>query len=127
MEGIQNALAIGRQQAIGRLWGMSAGGKGLQLNDKQRKGVADQLRSLATLVERAPELITGLVVMAGETVVGDRDGVHTTCIISGIAPAIAAAHITLEEHGVEALEEVIPELIMNALNDVVEVEEVRTA
>lgn len=117
MEGMQHALALGRQQAIARLWGMSAGGHGLQLPAEERHRVADQLRNLATLVERAPETVTGLVVFAGETVSGDKEGVHSTCIISGIAPAIAAAHITLEEHGAQAMQEVLPGLIMEALSE----------
>jgi hypothetical protein len=127
MENIQQAFALGRQQAIGRLWGMSAGAKGLQLGDAERHQVADQLRSLATLIERAPELITGLVVMAGESVSGDQEGVHSTCIITGVAPAIAAAYITLEEHGASAVQEVLPQLIMESLTSSLEATEVQHA
>lgn len=117
MENIQQAYAIGREQAIGRLWGMSAGSQGVQLPTEDRQRVADQLRNLALLVERAPETLTGLVVIAGESVSGDKEGVHSTCIITGVAPALAAAHLSLEEHGAQAMQEVLPGLVMEALSE----------
>lgn len=124
MENIQQAYAIGREQAIGRLWGMSAGSQGVQLPTEERQRVADQLRNLALLVERAPETLTGLVVIAGESVSGDKEGVHSTCIITGVAPAIAAAHLVLEDAGGQALREVLPQMIMETLSSALMAEEV---
>ena len=112
---INQQLQLGRQQTVGMLWGMAGTTDGVQLPEEERVRVIATLRGLATLLESAPHNVVGLVLIAGEKIFGDQEGVNTSCVITGTAPSIAASHLVLEEPGRAALEEMIPHLLIEAL------------
>lgn len=124
MNNIKEAVALGRDQAVGHLMSIAGGCQGLtHVEAEERQKIATQLRHLATLVEAAPEHVAGLVLLAGEKVFGDTEGINNCVMITGSAPFIAAAHLQLEDHGRDALNDCMPALIREALSQVLGVAE----
>jgi hypothetical protein len=113
MTNIKEMLAMGREQAVSHLFSIAGGSQGLNIPDEERQKVVAQLRSLADAVENRPETVVGVIVFAGEKV---ADGINSCAMITGTAPLVAAAHLQLEEHGREALNDCMPALIREALN-----------
>lgn len=113
------AMAVGREQATGMLWGMAADANGLELEAEQRAQIVQQLRSLADSIERAPQNVVGLVLIAGEKVFGDEEGVSSCVAITGTAPAIAASFCIFEEIGRGAMGEMLPHMLSRVIADAV--------
>lgn len=124
MNNIKDMLDQGRAKVVSSLMSLTGSSQGLNhMEAEERKKIATQLRHLATLVEAAPEHVAGLVLLAGEKVFGDTEGINNCVMITGSAPFIAAAHLQLEEHGREALNDCMPALIHEALSQVLGVAE----
>jgi len=117
MNNIKETLAMGREQAVSHLFSIAGGSQGLNIPDEERQKVVAQLRSLADAVENRPETVVGVIVFAGEKVTTETgEGINSCAMITGTAPLVAAAHLQLEEHGREALNDCMPALIREALS-----------
>lgn len=114
-----NAVAMGREQVTGMLWGMAADTNGLELEAAQRAQIVQQLRSLADSIERAPQNVVGLVLIAGEKVFGDQEGVSNFVAVTGTTPAIAASFCVFEEIGRDAMGEMLPYVLSRVIADAV--------
>lgn len=106
-------------KAINMLWGMAADSNGLELESKSAQ-VVQKLRSLADLIEHAPQNVVSLVLIAGEKFFGDEKGVSSHAVISGTSPAIAASFLILEEVGRAAMKEMVPHLLVQVIADAVD-------
>jgi len=113
------AMAVGREQATGMLWGMAADTNGLELEAEQRAQIVQQLRSLADSIEKAPQNVVGLVLIAGEKVFGDEEGISSCVAITGTTPAIAASFCIFEEIGRDAMGEMLPHMLSRVIADAV--------
>lgn len=113
------AMAVGREQTTGMLWGMAADTDGLQLEAEQRTQIVQQLRSLADSIEKAPQNVVGLVLIAGEKVFGDEEGISSCVAITGTTPAIAASFCIFEEIGHDAMGEMLPHMLSRVTADAV--------
>lgn len=116
---MQEQMKQGRQVTVKMLWGMAGSADPIEMPADQRATVAANLRNMATLIEQAPEHVVGLVFIAAERVKGDQEGVAMSCNIVGTSPAIAASHLILEEHGEQAVQEMLPHMMAQALADAV--------
>lgn len=118
MNQLKEMLAVGREQAVGHLFSMAWGAPGLtDMPVEERAKMSNQLRHLATLIEDSPQVVAGIVCIAGEKVsIAETEGISSCVMISGTAPLIAAAHLVLEEHGKTALDECVPGLIREAVS-----------
>jgi hypothetical protein len=114
-----SAVAVGRDQATSMLWGMAADTNGLQIESEQRAQIVQQLRSLADSIERAPQNVVGLVLIAGEKVFGDEEGISSCVAITGTTPAIAASFCIFEEIGRDAMGEMLPHMLGRVIADAV--------
>lgn len=115
-----NAMAAGRDQTINVLWGMAADSDGLELEAAQQAQIVQQLRSLADSIERAPQNVVGLVLIAGEKIFGDQKGVLSSVAIAGISSAIAAAFCIFEETGRGAMNKMLPHVLVRVINDAID-------
>lgn len=113
------AVATGREQATDMLWDMAADSNGLELEAAQRAQIVQQLRSLADSIEKAPQNVVGLVLIAGEKVFGDQEGVSSCVAITGTSPAIAASFCIFEEIGRDAMGEMLPHMLGRVIADAV--------
>lgn len=114
-----SAVAVGRDQATSMLWGMAADSNGLELEAAQRAQIVQQLRSLANSIEKAPQNVVGLVLIAGEKVFGDQEGVSSCVAITGTSPAIAASFCIFEEIGRDAMGEMLSHMLGRVIADAV--------
>ena len=111
----EQMMKQGRQTAVKMLWGMAGSAGPIEMPADQRATMAANLRHMATLLEQAPEHVAGMVFISGERVMGDQEGVAVSCNIVGTSPAVAACHLIIEEVGEQAMQEVLPELMVEAL------------